>query len=958
MAKKIIVLMLIAFIGIAPLLSQQVTEISQTGRECLLMDFGWRFAFGHPYDIEKDYKHASAYFSYFAKVGWSAIGPSGPDFDDSSWRVLDLPHDWVVELPFNERGGHSHGYKAIGRDFPENSIGWYRKTFNMNKADLGKRIKIKFDGVFRHSSVWVNGFYCGEEPSGYSEFQYDITDYVNYGGENIVSVRVDVMMEEGWFYEGAGIYRHVWLIKTDPLHIENNGIFVTSKVNENSAEITANTAIINEGRTDQQFNIKQAILDANSVVVASKVTENLSVETGQSREFTSQIDVNNPKLWSVETPNLYKLQTTISQNDSIIDHKETTFGIRTIYFDPNEGFFLNGKHVLIQGTNNHQDHAGVGVAIPDALQRFRIAQLKKMGSNAYRCSHNPPTPELLDACDQLGMLVLDENRLMGSSPHNFKNLEKMMKRDRNHPCVIAWSIGNEEWGIEGNIKGTRIASTMQRFAKQFDQTRPITVASSGGWGNGVSVPIELMGFNYLRHGNIDEYHKNFPTKPSWGTEESTTQGTRGIYEDNRINGHMAPTDRTQNGGDIETGIKYYAERPFLAGLFFWTGFDYRGEPNPLRFPAISSQFGLLDVCGFPKDPAFYLKAWWTDEPALSISPHWNWEGKEGHEISVWVQSNCDEVELFLNKKSLGRKTMEKYSHLEWNVNYEPGTILAKGYQDGKVIITEKIQTTSEPSKIKLTAHKQQINADGEDISVVTVQVNDSKDRFVPTANQEVTFSIDGPGKIIGVGNGDPACHEPDKVVETYAFERVRNTKACLIGSRTDRSEVLFDYNDSSWPAHTQEVYPPDTTIVIRGTFELPELSDDISVTLFANSMCINQAVYINGHLIVQNVEREAPDQVYKLNNSILKPGQNVYAAIGTPLVKRHRYEDLNIDPGIIQIITPEPTWKRSVFNGLAQVIVQSTKESGKITLKATSPDLSEGQTEIKTTSVQVRPFVP
>ena len=334
---------------------------------------------------------------------------------------------------------------------------------------------------------------------------------------------------------------------------------------------------------------------------------------------------------------MYKLVTTINSAGTEVDRYETPFGIRTIRFDPNEGFFLNGKHVKLLGTNNHQDHAGVGAALPDALQEFRIARLKEMGSNAYRCSHNPPTPELLDACDRLGMVVLDENRLMGTNAEHLELLKQLILRDRNHPSVIAWSLGNEEWAIEGNIKGARIASTMQAFAKRLDPTRGTTVAISGGWGGGISTVLDVMGYNYITGGgkNTDQQHAKFPNQSGMGTEETTTRQTRGIYFDDRPKAHMAPVleqtgaNQGMSSGNMEKEWQYYAQRPYLAGLFYWTGFDYRGEPNPFGYPAISSQFGILDTCGFPKDSFYYLKSWWTDKPVLHIYPHWNWPGREG-----------------------------------------------------------------------------------------------------------------------------------------------------------------------------------------------------------------------------------------------------------------------------------------------------------------------------------------
>ena len=733
-------------------------------REKLLMDFGWRFAFGHATDPSKDFDPAPASesFNYLTKAG-NARGAAQAKFDDSGWRKLDLPHDWAVEAPFDERGSGSHGYKAIGKNFPERSVGWYRKAFVIPASDSGRRISVDFDGVFRDSQVWVNGFYLGRESSGYSSFSYDISDYLNYGGTNVITVRVDATLEEGWFYEGAGIYRHVWLTKTAPLHVARWGTFVTTEVKKNSADVTARVTVNNDQPTNAAFQIQQTIFDADGKIVASRELKKLSLAPGAVADFSSVLKVAKPKLWSCENPYLHKLVTTISQDGKMVDHYETTFGIRTLRWDANEGFFLNGQRVQLKGTCDHQDHAGVGAAMPDGVNEFRVEQLKKMGSNAIRTSHNAPTPELLDACDRLGVLVMDENRAYGINPQQLDGLKRLMLRDRNHPCVIIWSIGNEEWSIEGADKGTRITQTMQTFAQQFDPTRRFTVAISGGWGGGSSKSIDVMGFNYYSHGNTDQYHRQFPNKPSVATEDGSTFSTRGIYVENRGQQHLTAYDVNKADWSLlaEESWPYYAARKFAAGQFQWTGFDYRGEPTPFGWPAISSQFGILDTCGFPKDNFYYYQAWWSNHPVLHLLPHWNWPGKQGQEIDVWAHSNCEEVELFLNCASQGRKKVQKNFHLEWKVKYAPGVLLARGYNGGKEILTEKIETTGTPTAVQLAPNHTGLKADGEDVAVITVSVTDAQGRPVPDAANKIHFQLDGPGKILGVGNGDPSSHEPD-----------------------------------------------------------------------------------------------------------------------------------------------------------------------------------------------------
>ena len=953
----------------APMAAQvsgKTAASAPAARERLLMDSGWRFAFGHPTDVKKDFDTGTGYFSYFAKTG-NGDGAASANFDDRAWRTLDLPHDWAVELPFDSRGSHSHGYKAIGRNFPDTSVGWYRKSFFVPASDLGRRIRVEFDGVFRDSIVWVNGHYLGREESGYTGFGYNIGEYLNYGSNNVIAVRVDATMEEGWFYEGAGIYRHVWLVKTGPLHVARDGTFVTSEIKKNSALVTALVTINNEGTNAASFDIEQAIVDADGKTVAQGRFRKAMLKPWDSSEFSCVMKVAKPKLWSIETPDMHKLVTTIRSGGTVVDQYETSFGIRSIRFDPNLGFFLNGKHVELKGSNNHQDHAGVGAAIPDALQDFRIARLKTFGCNAYRCSHNPPTPEMLDACDRLGMLVLDENRLMGTSEDQLDHLKRMILRDRNHPCVIAWSLGNEEWSIENNEKGAHIASTMQAFAKHLDPTRGTTVAVSGGWGWGISTVIDIMGYNYIYTKNTDQQHEKFPHQPGMGTEESTARGTRGIYFSDRTNGLLAavlelPNDPNVSGGNMETGWKHYAARPYLAGLFYWTGFDYRGEPNPLGFPAVSSQFGILDTCGFPKYSFYYLKSWWMDEPMVHVLPHWNWPGKEGQEIDVMCFGNCGEVELFLNGRSLGRKTMEKNGHLEWKVKYEPGTLLARGYKDGKEIATDQVETTGEPAAIQLIPDRATIKADGEDVSVITVQVNDAQERTVPTAGNEITFGIQGAGKIIGVGNGDPSSHEPDVYlgkqpvhstpVTGWKWNRIPNARL------TNLTEVAVNFDDSAWAK--DDVRSDSGPLVegehgvFRGHVTVSEQDLAAENVMLSFGMIDDEGwVYVNGQMAGESHGWQAtPSFDVK---RFLRPGTNTIA-----VAVANASGAGGVNKGVTLLFREQPVlpeWKRSVFNGLAQVIVQSARQPGEIVLTAKSHGLSQATVKIEAQPAPLRPAV-
>jgi len=738
-------------------------------RERLLLDFDWRFHFGHADDPARDFGYGKN--GAFAKSGELFL-PARHNFDDSQWQAINLPHDFAVGLPFvNAPELRDYGYKPVGRNFPETSIGWYRRVFEIPASDANRRLSLEFDGVFRDAVVVLNGIFLGRNLSGYAPFRFDITDFARYGEKNILVVRVDVTEHEGWFYEGAGIYRHVWLTKTNALHVTQDGVYVTSKPNGSSAQISIATEVANESDSVQSVRVTQSIFDSAGKQIATAESDAASISLWATQTILQNLGVENPSSWSLENPHLYRLVTTIVGGGQILDRCETPFGIRTFHFDPDEGLFLNGEHVKVRGTCNHQDHAGVGTALPDRLQFFRIARLKEMGANAYRTSHNPPTPALLDACDRLGMLVMDETRMMSSSKEGLSQLERMVRRDRNHPSIFLWSLGNEE-PLQGTPTGARICASMKRLVRRLDSSRPVTLAMNSRWGQGASAVLDVQGCNYFHNGDMDKFHSAFPQKPIIGSEDASALCTRGIYANDPVRGYMSAYDVNTPGHYASTAEQwwnYYSARPFAAGAFLWTGFDYRGEPSPYDWPCISSHFGVIDTCGFPKDTFFYYQAWWTPQPVLHVFPHWNWQGKEGHPIGVWVHGNCEEVELFLNGTSLGRKPMPRNSHLEWQVNYAPGILLARGFQSGKIIAESKQETAGPPAAIQFTPDRQTIAGDGEDLAVITVAILDRKNRLVPLADNEVSFTLGGPGKIIGVGNGDPSSHEPDKASQRKTF---------------------------------------------------------------------------------------------------------------------------------------------------------------------------------------------
>ncbi len=893
------------FVSTAFLSSLLLSGVSSQAQRTSL-DEDWAFALGHATDTSRDFNHATSFFSYLAKTGFGD-GPASPAFDDRTWRRVDLPHDWAIEMPFDANGSHSHGYKAVGPRFPENSVGWYRRQIEISEADLGKKIFVEFDGIFRNADVFVNGFFLGNEPSGYLGQSYDVTDYLNYdGGKNILTVRVDVSMEEGWFYEGAGIYRHTWLNKRNALHFVKDGVWVNPNRVGDKWVVNLKSEIINQDRSNHEVELLYTIRDASGKPILSERSKPITLKAGATLTQVDSLELlGTPTLWSVEAPYLHQIEVKLLADDTF-DTFSTHFGFRTLRWDPDHGFFLNDQPVKLVGSNNHQDHAGVGAAIPDSLQEWRLKQLKSMGNNIYRASHNPMTPELLDACDRLGMLVIDETRLMGINDYHLSQLTRMVRRDRNHPSIILWSLGNEEWAIEGNIKGARITQTMQDFCHRLDPTRYTTAAISGGWG-GISHTIQVAGVNYIGQADPDKQHIDYPEQIILGTEETTTQQTRGIYVRDDERCFLPPLEDGSSKGNCEKGWKYYAERDWGAGVIFWTGFDYRGEPTPFAYPAIASQFGILDTCGFPKDSYYYLKSWWTKEPVLHLFPHWNWKGREGEPIEVRLHSNCVTAELYLNGTSLGEKSMPINGHLSWDVPYTPGRLEVIGkWADGSVG-RGQLSTTGEPHHIELSADRIQLSPDRNEVAMVTVKVVDEEGRGVPGAEHEIRFEFEGNGKILGVGNGNPSSLEPDVFVESVRGENI-----------------------GQWQAPN----PADskTAVFWQTTFDAPVAGAGTEVTLLLNQLGEHQIATLNG---VRLDALEIP-----LQTGLLKATGNTLTIEATPFpVWRDREGLAQIHPASFRLKTPAAQWKRKVFNSLAQVILSSTGDSGEMTLRATADGL-------------------
>jgi beta-galactosidase len=928
-------------------------------RERLLADFGWRFHLGDEWGIGQN----------LAKAG-TGRGPASVDFSDASWRRVNLPHDWAVELPFDPDADMAHGFKPLGDGFPQNSVGWYRRTFELPASDAGRRLWLEFDGVFRDSTVFVNGWFVGRQESGYGSFRYDITDVANYGGRNVVAVRVDASEFEGWFYEGAGIYRNVWLVKTSPLAIAPDGVAVYSQfannVPDGPAELRLGVRLTNARASAADATVTWTVLAPDGAAVAN-AQWSATVAPRGSLDLEQSARVPAPELWSPETPRLYRLVTTVTSGRRLVDRVETEFGIRTVAFDPDRGFLLNGKPYVIKGTCNHQDHAGLGSALPDRMQYFRIARLKEMGSNAYRTAHNPPTPELLEACDRLGMLVMDENRLLGSDSVHMRWLEDTIRRDRNHPSVVVWSLGNEEFTVGTTAGGGRVAATMQDAVLRVDPTRPVTYnAPVGNEAAGINSVIAVRGWSYhIGAESMDAYHAAHPRQPNVGSEQGSTVSTRGIYADDPVRGYVsAYDDHAQSWSNTaKDWWSFFDARPWLSGGFVWTGFDYRGEPTPYAWPCINSHFGILDTAGFPKDNFWYYQSWWSDRPVLHLLPHWNWAGREGQDIDVRALSNADEVELFLNGRSLGRQRMKRDSELRWKVAYAPGTLSAKGFRAGQVVAQTSVETVGAAASVVLSADRATIDADGRDVAVVTVSVIDDQGRIVPAAANSVSFRVDGPGRIIGVGNGDPSSHEPDQFfavptvrtrpLDVWRWQKVADPYA------ENLPEVAATFDDSSWStADARSEHGPLRNrqhAVFRSRFRVS--ADDLTVPaieLSFGKIDGGVAVFVNGRKV--GAANDRGPSIYEAR-SLLHAGDNT-VAVSLDCWGRAGGINKGAMLRFVQDALPSQEWRRSVFGGLAQVIVQSTQQSGTIKLTGQAAGLNAAAVSFAARPVERRAVLP
>ena len=727
----------------------------------------------------------------------------------AGWRNLNLPHDWSVELPFDKTSPTGTGGGAL-----RGGMGWYSKTFTVPATDKGKQISILFEGVYCRSTIYLNGKKVGYRPSGYISFSYDITPYLQFGKPNTLVVKVNNNQQpNSRWYSGSGIYRNVWLIKTNNTHIDTWGTYVTTPdVNTARATVKLQTTIADVPTTGNII-LATKIVDAKNAVVATASSKATAVTT---QEFT----VNKPMLWSLENPSLYKAITTVTQNGKTIDEYSTTFGIRYFKFDAANGFFLNDKYVKIRGVCNHHDLGCLGTAFNLRAAERQIEILKSMGCNAIRTSHNPPAPGLLDLCDKHGMLVMDEAFDMWEKEKNpfdyhlefnewsKTDLETQVKRDRNHPSVIIWSMGNEiyeQWWKDGEARSEEILKSLHETIMNLDNTRPTVTANNyTDARNRLLKPgiAELVGYNYHQEQWSDVMQK-WPGKPFIVTESVSALQTRGHYDmpSDSIRRWPVKWDKPLTEGNPDTTcssyencsapwgstheetIKVFEKEKHIAGMFIWTGFDYIGEPTPYDWPARSSYFGIMDLAGFPKDCYYLYKSIWTNEPVLHIFPHWNEQAgpngwKKGDSVDVWVYyNNADKVELFVNGKSLGTKEKKNDDlHIMWRVQYEPGSIKAVSIKNGKTILTEQINTAGPAYKIELVPDHKTIKANGEDLSFVTINVLDKNNNLVPDASNLIQFEISGSGFIAGVDNGSETSMESFKDNKSKAF----NGKALVV----------------------------------------------------------------------------------------------------------------------------------------------------------------------------------
>jgi beta-galactosidase len=726
---------------------------------------------------------------------------------DNTWEDVTLPHDWSIFNPIRQDSpASSHG------GYMDGGIGWYRKTFTVPTDYKNKIVFINFDGAYMNSQVWINGNSLGTRPYGYSSFQYDLTPYLVYGGKNLIAVRINNNLPTSRWYSGSGIYRNVWLTVLNKTHVDYCGMFVTTpNVSSTAASVNVKTKVANQSDASRSVTLKTTILDESGNTVISNTSLPITINASNNNTFNQDITISNPKLWSPASPYLYMAKTQVMVDGSIVDTYQSTLGLRYFDFDVNEGFSLNGVKMKINGVCNHHDLGALGAAVNYRAIERQLEILKAMGCNALRTAHNPPDPQVLEVCDHLGIMVMDEAFDVWETGKNNLNdyhlyfnewaqadIQSMVLRDRNHPSVIMWSIGNE---IQRPSVST--ATRLRDWVKDIDTTRPVTWACNslnGSTEQAISNLLDIVGHNYFPE-RYDMLHQKYPEWKMIGSETSSAVRSRGIYKTPTNQKIIRDSDFQCSSYDnsvggtssAETSYRDINSRSFISGEFIWTGFDYIGETYPYEWPSKSSYFGIIDTCGFPKDIYYFYQSRWTTEPMVHILPHWNWPS--GQNVEVWTYTNCDSVELFLNGVSQGVKTVGDSLHLAWNIPWNPGTIIAKGIK-GDTVVYDKMITAGEAAKVKLKPDQASVIADGKDLVFIEVDICDNNDVLVPNADNLVTFSISGPGTIVGVDNGNSPSSEPYKANKRKAF-----SGKCLVIIQTTKIpgsiEITADSNGLS-----------------------------------------------------------------------------------------------------------------------------------------------------------------
>jgi len=752
-------------------------------------------------------------------------------YDDNQWDNIDVPHDWAILDTFSEDNptGKPGGFASGG-------IGWYRKTFSIDRREKDSKISIEFGGVHENSEVWINGHFLGKRPYGYISFNYDLTPFINFEDENVISVRVDNSNQpSARWYTGCGINRHVWLVITKKLHIQRHGVYVTTpEVSSDSALVSIMTSVQNDFEKESQFDLIHELYSPNDELVG-KVTTTSVLQDNEKEELHLQMTVVKPELWSPDSPTLYRLKTMIRSQESMMDELETNIGIRYFSFSAEKGFSLNGESMKLKGVNNHADLGAIGSALNDRVLERRLEILKEMGANAIRTAHYPHSEEFMEMCDRMGFMVIDEafdewleswpfggvKKPEGKAKYGYhlhfnewaeKDLVELIQRDRNHPSVILWSVGNEIPDACFEIGTERLKRLMEVVRKE-DDTRPITagithmhLANESGFAS----QLDVTGYNG-GGGSAFMYekdHETYPDRVMIATEVPHSFQTRGVYRthswyrgQNPLGGIMKVPNLTEEEVFTDVPVHYSSsydnamvrigardswrrtrDFPYVCGEFRWTGFDYLGE-TMFGWPAKIWNFGIIDMCGFPKDTYYFYQSQWTDEPMVHILPHWNWAGKEGVEIPVVAYSNCESVELFLNGKSLGEKEMDDNMDLVWLVPYEPGVMVAKGKRNGKVVSIKEVVTAGSPAKIELLADRKTIKADRQEVVHIEVNILDEQMNFVPDALSRIQFKVEGEATILAVDNGDPLNEENFDSPSRKAF----NGKCLVILKSTGKS---------------------------------------------------------------------------------------------------------------------------------------------------------------------------